>query len=647
MKQFLLLLLLCFQMALSAQTVNSPDGKTTIAITLTDRIYYSVQHKGDNILWSSPISMELGNGAVLGKKPELLQSKTSTVREAIKPVWGIRSRIEDSYNELRLDFEGNFSLLFRAYDDGVAYRFETQLKGEIEVVNEEVEYRFLKNHEVVSHVVGDFQTSFEQFFTRIPIGDIKEAEFASLPLLVNQGGVKLAIVESDLFDYPGMYLKRKGENNRFYLNGLFPKYPLATQPGGWCQFNLRVTERANYIAKTNGTRSFPWRAMVIADSDLELADNDLVFKLARPAAIETAWIKPGKVAWDWWNDWNLEGVDFQTGVNNRTYEYYIDFASKNKLPYVILDEGWSDQFDLLLQKPGIDVPALVKYANERKVKLILWCVWHTLDRQLDEALPLFERWGIAGLKVDFIDRDDQVAINFYERTAREAAKHKLLVDYHGCSKPTGLHRTYPNIINFESVRGNEFNKFSEGLPPGHNVMLAYTRMLAGPMDYTPGAMRNSIEGGFFMSNSNTMSHGTRCHQLGMYVSYYAPLQMLCDAPTQYEKYPDILQFLSDVPVTWDDTKVLAGELGKYVVIARRSGKDWYIGALNDWTERSLRLDLSFLDKTAYDAVIFQDGVNANKLAEDYRVERKQLSSGGSIELVLMKGGGAVVQLKGR
>ena len=655
MRQLILLLLLIlfvfpgFNASAQSATndgdkLTSPDGETIVTINLTDRVYYSVMHRGEYVIWSSPISMELANKVVLGKKPKLLQSKSNTVRETIEPVWGIRSQIKDHYNELRLDFEGNFSLVFRAYDGGVAYRFETRIKSEIEVMNEEVEYRFLRDYEVVSHVVADFQTSYEKFYTRTRIGQIQEPDFSSLPFIVDQNRVKVAIVESDLFDYPGMYLMKKGENNRSYLNGIFPKYPLADVPAGWCQFNLRVTERANFIAKTNGTRTFPWRAMVIADNDLELADNDLVYQLARPAAFETSWIKPGKVAWDWWNDWNLEGVDFQTGINNRTYEYYIDFAAKNKLPYIILDEGWSDQFDLLLQKPGLDVPALVKYANERNVKIILWCVWHTMDRQMDKALSLFGRWGIAGVKVDFIDRDDQVAVNFYERLAREAAKHKLLVDYHGCSKPTGLHRTYPNVINYEAVRGNEYNKFSEGVPPDHNVMLVYTRMIAGPMDYTPGAMRNSIQGDFKTSNSNTMSHGTRCHQLGMYVCYYAPVQMLCDAPTQYEKCPDILKFLSDVPVSWEDTKVLAGEMGKYVVIARRKGNDWYIGALNDWTERTLKIDLSFLDKNAYDAIIFQDGVNANKKAEDYKSVKKTLTGADSLEIVLKKRGGAAVQL---
>ena len=358
-----------------------------------------------------------------------------------------------------------------------------------------------------------------------------------------------------------MYIRKLDNNNRYFLDGLFPAYPTAWEAGGLCQFNLRVTERADYLAETEGTRDFPWRVVILAESDRELADSDMVYKLSRPAAIETDWIKPGKVAWDWFNDWNLTGVDFETGVNNRTYEYYIDFAAEHGLEYVIMDEGWSDVFDLLLQKPTVDVPHLVQYAKERQVGIVLWCVWHTLDRQMQAALDQFKFWGIVGVKVDFIDRDDQIAIEFYERLARETAKRQLLLNIHGCSKPTGLHRTYPNVINYEGVRGNEYNKFDKDETPGHNVDLVFTRMIAGPMDYTPGSMRNSVRGKFFTDFSNPMSHGTRCHQLGMYIVYYSPMQMLCDAPTAYLAYPDILSFLSEVPVSWDETVVLEGKIG--------------------------------------------------------------------------------------
>ncbi|MBX2876517.1 MAG: glycoside hydrolase family 97 catalytic domain-containing protein, partial [Saprospiraceae bacterium] len=429
--------------------LESPNKDIRIQLQFTDKTYYAIDFKGQNVMWFSPLSLSLQDGSVLGAHPKVVKATTQSIDELIPTVWGIRSEVRNAYNELKLEMEGEYSLIFRAYNDGVAYRFQTQLDRTIQVIGEEVGFRFLADHALVAHVVGDFQTSYEKLYTKYKISEVVEAEFISLPLVVETPSCKLAITEADLYDYPGMYIRKLGNNNRYFLDGLFPAYPTAWEPGGLCQFNLRVTERANYLAETQGMRDFPWRVVIVAESDTDLADSDMVYKLSRPAVIETDWIKPGKVAWDWFNDWNLTGVDFETGVNNRTYEYYIDFAAEHGLEYVIMDEGWSDVFDLLLQKPTVDVPHLVQYAKKRKVGIVLWCVWHTLDRQMQAALDQFQEWGVAGVKVDFIDRDDQIAIDFYENLARETAKRQLLLNIHGCSKPTGLHRTYPNVINYE------------------------------------------------------------------------------------------------------------------------------------------------------------------------------------------------------
>lgn len=625
--------------------VSSPDEAIKIDIRLTDKLSYSVNYKGENVLRFSPLSMTFEDGTVLGDAPQVESHEEESIDDTIQTVWGIRSEIKEQYNELTLHMTGNYSVIFRAYDDGVAYRFQTNFSKKIKITDEEVVYNFPKDADLFAHVVGDFQTSYEKLYTKYKVTEVLEEEFISLPLLVNQGDVKLVITEADLLDYPGMYLKKFATNNRPELSGLFPKYPTKAQRDGIGMFNLRVTERADYLAETEGKRAFPWRMIAIANEDKQLADNDLVYKLSRPKAIETDWIRPGKVAWDWFNDWNLTGVDFETGINNRTYEYYIDFAAKNKLEYVILDEGWSSQMDLLLPNPSIDLPALIAYAKERGVEIVLWCVWHVIDRQMEMALNQFVDWGVAGIKVDFIDRDDQGAIYFQEKLAIECAKRKLLVNYHGCSKPTGMHRTYPNIINYEGVRGNEYNKFDIEETPAHNVDLVYTRMLAGPMDYTPGSLRNSTKGNFQTNFSKPMSHGTRCHQLAMFVVYYAPMQMLCDAPTAYEKYPDILAFLADVPTNWDDTHALDGKIGEYVAIARRKRTDWYIGALTDWSERDIRLDLSFLGEGNYEATIFADGVNANKDAEDYLVKKQRVTKTDTLNIALKSGGGVAVHLK--
>ena len=646
-KIFLSLVLLCsfsWLQAADIQSLRSPDGKITVTFRQTDKFYYAVDYNGKNILWYSPLSLTVDNRK-LGFRDQIINQLTRSNKATIKPIWWFRSEIPDNYNELELVFEGKYSIIFRAYNDGVAYRWKTEFRGNVKIQNEEVEYRFPENYLLISHQVADFQTSYEKNYTKAPIQSLKEAEFTSVPVVVDEGNLKVAVTEADLYDYPGMYLTHFDDNgSRPYISGIFPAYPEKVKKGGHGKFNLRVLRRADFLAQTSGTREYPWRVLIVAPEDKDLAANDLVFRLARRSQIDASWVKPGKVSWEWWNDWNLEGVTFKAGINMDTYKYYIDFASRHHIEYVLMDEGWSDQFDILLPKPGIDVPELVQYGRKRGVKILLWTVWHTIDRQMNEALPLFEKWGVAGVKVDFIDRDDQIAVNFYERLAAEAAKHHLLVDYHGCSKPTGLERTYSNVLNFESVRGNEYNKFTTPDTPEHNVDITFIRMLAGPMDYTPGAMRNAAKGQFYTSNSMPMSYGTRCQQLGMYICYFAPVQMLCDAPTEYEKYPDILKFLSEMPVTWDETIALDGKLGEYVVLARRKGSTWYIGALNNWTERTIKIDLSFISEGQHQAQLFVDGMNADRRGDDYMVISQRVSNQTPIEMTLKPGGGTAIRV---
>ncbi len=645
MKQQLLTLitLIALNFSTSAQEISlkSPDNSITINVKTTDKIYYNLLVDNKEVMWFSPVSMSTNQGQ-LGVNPSLISQSTKTVDEIIKTTWGIRSEVKNNYNELTLSFKGGYSLIFRAFNDGVAYRFQTNLKGELIVYNEEVSYRFLENLNMMNHEVSSFFSSSEELYTHKKISDIRTSTLISLPSLIKARNVYLSVLESDLYNYPGMYLSKKVETFRNNLDAKFPAYPAKTEEK---DYSIKVNERANFIAKTVGTRSFPWRVMAISRNDRDLADSDLVYKLARPQQFNSDWVKPGKVSWDWWNALNLSGVDFKTGMNTKTYEYFIDFASKNGIEYITLDEGWSDPFDIFLPTSDIDVEHLVKYAKERNVKIILWAVWHTIDRQYKEAFPLFEKWGIAGVKVDFIERDDQIAVEFYERLTKAAAEHHLLVDYHGCSKPTGLHRTYPNLVNYEAVRGNEYNKIAKEETPQHNVDIAFTRMMAGPLDYTPGAMNNSVEGSFQQNFESPMSHGTRCHQLAMYVVYFAPLQMLCDAPTAYEQYPDILNYLSKVPTTWDETTVLDAKLGEYIVIARKKGNDWYIGGLTNWTEREVELDLSKIISGNYKAQLFTDGVNANRKATEYRYNEKEVSAQSKLKITMKKGGGFAIRLQ--
>jgi alpha-glucosidase len=459
---------------------------------------------------------------------------------------------------------------------------------------------------------------------------------AHLPVLVAfEDGLKVAVTEADLRDYPGMYLKGSRANA---LNGLWPAYPTAVEQTN--DRTVEVTERGDYLARTEGSRTYPWRVFVIAESDGDLIENTMVFRLAPPLQIEDpSWIRPGKVAWDWWNALNVEGVDFETGVNTATYEYFIDFAADHGIDYIILDEGWSVPADLSDINPDVDLDAILAFGRERGVGIILWVVWKSLEDRFEESLDQFEDWGVAGIKVDFMQRDDQPMVDYYWRVAEAAAERHLLVDFHGAYKPTGLRRAYPNVITREGVRGLEWSKWSEYPTPDHNVTLPFIRMLAGPMDFTPGAMINAQESQFHPVFDRPMSMGTRVHQLAMYVVFESPLQMLSDSPSNYLRELECLAFLSDVPTVWDETRVLTAQVGDWVAVARRRGDEWYVGAMTDWDARELELDLSFLGDGSWTATVFEDGVNASRIATDYRRLERRITSGERVSVQLAPGGG--------
>jgi alpha-glucosidase len=436
----------------------------------------------------------------------------------------------------------------------------------------------------------------------------------------------------------------RGNNGRG-LRAVFPNYPLKETKER--DRNIKVAERADYIAQTAGTRQFPWRIFGLAERDAELLDNQLVFLLSEDTKADFTWVRPGKVAWDWWNANNVYGVDFKSGINTTTYKYYIDFAAKYGLEYVILDEGWSRTTeDLTHFNSDLDLPEILAHAKAKNVGIILWVLWEPLDRQLETILDQYQKWGVKGIKVDFMQRDDQKMVNYYERVARAAAKSKLLVDFHGAYKPTGMKRKYPNVITSEGVVGLEHNKWSRDVTPEHNLTLPFIRMVAGPMDYTPGAMINSIGKDFQIVFNRPMSQGTRCHQLAMYVIYESPLQMLADTPSNYLREPEAMEFLSAVPTVWDETIVIDGRIGEYVVIARRtSGGEWFIGAMNNSTPRELEIDLSFLDKNTYEARIYQDGINADRMASDFQRVERTLARTEKLKIGLTAGGGFAARLR--
>ena len=648
--KFKILLLPCALLLFSAavaQTgktyqVSSPDGENNITITTGAAINWSVRHNGTDVVTPSEISLTLDNGEVLGKNAVVKKAATSSANEVIVTPIYKKDKVTNNYNQLAITLKGDYGVIFRAYNDGVAYRFFTTKKGEITILNEEANFNFKDDDKAFLPFVNDYRnkdkytTSFEAHYDNISLSAVKEDSLAFLPVLVDIGNpVKAAILEADIEDYPGMYLTNGGSKS---LKGMFAKYPTEETTGGYHNINYVVNKRADYIAKTTGTRSFPWRVVVISTEDKQLADNDMMQRLGAPSRItDYSWIKPGKVAWDWWNDWNISHVDFQAGVNIPTYKYYIDFAAANKVEYIIVDEGWSD--DDNLHNTKLDVQQIVDYGKQKNVGVILWSSWYALTRDADGLFAKYSQMGVKGFKIDFIDRDDQKMVNSLYDLAQKAADHHMLVDYHGMYKPSGIVRTFPNIVNCEGVKGLENMKWGTDNQPGYDVSIPFIRMMAGPMDYTPGAMRNAIKSAYRPVNSAPMSQGTRCHQLAMYAIFEAPLQMMADNPTIYMKEQESTDFIAAVPTTFDTTVALDGKVGDFVSIARKKGTTWYAGAMTNWDPRPLTVDLSFLGEGTYKATIFEDGLNAGRDGTDYTRKVITVTAKDKLNIQMASGGG--------
>jgi len=631
--------------------VKSPDSRLEITIQLGDTLSYSVKHDQKNILTPSQICLFLDNNT-LGAAPKLIQKKAKSINENITSPLYRFSSFSTSYNELDLKMKGGYGVIFRAYNSGVSYRFYTTIKGKINIRNEQAEFNFDKDY--VSYMPystnpkDPYSMAFQNIYEVKPLTKANTSLPAFLPVTVDcDNGTKLTITESDLESYPGMFIRSKGKTG---FKGEFAPLPSKVAYNAWRQQEY-VTERSGIIASVNGTREFPWRVLVITDKDTDMPVNNLVYALASPNRIGNySWIKSGKVAWDWWNDWGIYGVNFKAGINTETYKHYIDFASENGIKYIVMDEGWYNpsKGDMMTVISDIDLPGLVKYAQQKNVGIILWTVFNVLDSQLEEACKYYSQLGIKGFKVDFLDRDDQKAVEMVYRIADMTAKYKLTLDLHGIYKPTGLNRTYPNIINFESVFGMEEMKWSttEKDMPLYDVTFPYIRLMAGPVDYTPGAMRNATKKDFKDIYYNPMSQGTRCHQLATYIVYDSPLTMLCDNPTIYRKEQECTSFIASLPDETDETRILQGEMGKYIVSAKRKGNNWYIGALTNWNKRDIEVSLSFLsENVTYKAEIFSDGKNANKQAQDYKHETQYLTRDSVLKIHLAEGGGFAISLE--
>lgn len=640
-KYLLLLMFLCLASLLHSQNkfeLVSPNGEIKVLFNLSDKIYYSIDYNGEVLLKDNSIQLTLKN-QVLGQNPKLRRQKRMSIDEYLTPVVPLKySKINNRYNQLLLTFK-DYSVEFRAFDDGVAYRFLTSQKGDVEVMSEEFAINFPSDYLLHLQQPGGFKTAYEEPYTHIWSNTWKpEDKMAVLPALIDtKKDYKILISESDLTDYPCMFLKGTGENG---LISTFPKTPLAFTESG--DRSVKITEEADYIAKTKGTRNYPWRYFVISRNDKQLIENTMTYRLAEKNQLQdVSWIKPGQVSWEWWNDASPYGpdVNFVAGYNLATYKYYIDFASKFDIPYIIMDEGWAESTrDPYTPNPKVDLHELIRYGKERNVGIVLWLTWLTVENNFD-LFKTFKEWGVKGLKIDFMDRSDQWMVNYYERVAREAAKYHLFVDFHGSFKPAGLEYKYPNVLSYEGVRGMEQ---MGGCYPDNSLYLPFIRNAVGPMDYTPGAMISMQPNVYRAERPNAASIGTRAYQLALFVVFESALQMLADNPTLYYRNEDCTRFITQVPVTWDETVALEAKAGEYVIVAKRKGDKWFIGGIanNGEKEREFTIKLDFLNRgRSYQMTSFEDGINAGCQAMDYRCKSSQVKVGELLTVKMVRNGG--------
>ena len=631
--------------------VVSPNGQIIVRINDTDNLKYSVYFNNKLIVSNSTIDLIVKGKESLSLASKAIRSiKLNTVNSIIEvPVSERRKIIQDHYNELTIQFKAPYSIKFRAFDNGIAYQIETKFKDSIFIQNEIADFNFPTTTQgwlPLIHKRDDsdlFHTSYEEPYPLSILDSLNENNLAYNPvLLFPNDGPKIAITESDLLDYPGMFLKGSSSNR---LIGMFAPYPAEEKTTNELYPETLVTKRENYIAHVNGSRNYPWRILMIAAEDKDLPNNDLVYQLASPNKVgDVSWVHSGKATDEWIININLFNVPFKPGINTASYKYYIDFAKRFGFDRIMMDAGWSDIKDVFKITPGINMDTLTAYAKEKGIKISMWTAAVTLNNQLDSALNQFNKWGIDFIMTDFIDRDDQKTVQFYERIANACAQHKIMIMYHGAFAPKGFNRTYPNAITREGVMGSEYNIWSNKVTPSHDLTLPFTRMLAGSFDYEPGFLNNANKTSFRNVEGAPISFGTRCHQLAMFVVYDNPMQIFSGNPSQgYQDIP-FMELLGSIPTGWDDTKILAATVSKNIITARRKGNDWYIAGMNDWDEKDQSISFDFLKEGNYAATICEDGINADKYAADYKITTQIVNNKSILKMHSAPGGGFLIKL---
>lgn len=643
---FLFTALALFSIHAAAQNyqITSPDGNLNAEIEIKDGIAAQVFKKGNPVVSLQNIGFEIGNDGQKSTDLKVQKATRHSVNETVNPVIKEKSAVlSNVYNQIEIRFKNSSAITFRMFNEGLAYRLSTSAKDSLIIYKENLSVDFDANDSVRFQASTTFNSSYETPYEHKLITEIEKNSLCHLPLLVEkQNGFFVMITEADLYNYPGLWLKGTGSNK---FEGTNPPFPKKLKYTGSIYGHGQIAETENFIAKVAGTRSFPWRIFAIANDEKELISNNMVYLLSTPNALEdVSWIKPGVVMFDWWAKNNIYGVDFKAGINTETAKYFIDFCAEQGFRYFLFDDGWCAKEDLLHPVERLNMAEVTAYAKTKGVDVMLWVFWQSLQRQWDEAFDLFEKWGIKGIKMDFMNRDDQQMVAFYEAVAKKAAEKKMVVNYHGAYKPSGLRRKYPNVLTREALIEFEYNGWTKEVSPGHDNLLPYIRGFTGPMDYIPATMRNSTKDNFRPIGDYPMGQGTRAHAMALFVILNSPMTMLPDAPSDYKREKECADFIAKIPVEWDETKLLQGKIEKYTVMARRSGNNWFIGAITNWDPRNLELDTDFLQPGKYKLEAIQDGINANSRAEDYKRFEMEFNSGEKFKLELASGGGWVARI---
>jgi len=641
-----LLLVVLFSLAVNSINAQkyeliSPDGSLNVKINIRTSASIELSKGKTTLIKLEDIDLLADEGILEGM--EVMKTSSQAVSNIVIPEVKEKSdKYLDNYKELTIEFGSNKSLTFRLYNEGLAYRFSTRANDSLTILKENLNIQLNESDSLRYQSSTSFNSSYETPYEHDRVGEIKKAKLVNLPLLVEkQNGSMIMLSESDLYDYPGLWFVKRG---KAVFEGLQPPYPKTLNYSGNVYGHGQIQETHDFVAKVKGKRNYPWRIFALAEKEEDLIQNNMVYLLASPCVLEDyAWIKPGVVMFDWWAKKYIYGVDFKSGINTETAKYFIDFCATQGFRYFLFDDGWCPKDDLLSVNPGLDMEEVTSYAADKGVDIMLWVIWHALERQWNEAFDQFEKWGIKGIKMDFMNRDDQLMVKFYESVAKKAAEHKMALNFHGAYKPSGLRRKYPNVLTREALIEFEYNGWTDYVTPEHDNILPYIRMFTGPMDYIPGTTRNSTKESFRKSGNFPMGQGTRAHAMALFVILNSPMTMLPDSPSDYYREQECTDFLATIPLEWDETKLFKGKIGQYTILGRRNGEEWFLGATTDWSARDFNLNTDFLGPGKYRVEIFSDGINADTRAEDYKRSAIYIQQGDHVEISMVSGGGWVAK----